>query len=106
MATYSKLHQQDVAKEPVNDAVVAGTFGGEGVMGFEKTSLQQQNSYVKSPVNHQTSIASNEGGMMSFNPSNPMKKPTQTEKPSDDMPAMSFGGAMLANIPSERQSLI
>ena len=32
LATFSLLHQKEKVEEPKNDAIVAGTFGGNGVL--------------------------------------------------------------------------
>ena len=108
LASYSLLNQKpDEETKPVNDAIVAGTFGGAGGVlphqapppkDFEaqrqSISNQQNSFYSKSPTQANLAAA-DPTGMMSFNP-NPMpvappKPPTQ----SGEMPPMSFGGNML-----------
>ena len=125
LATYSLMHQTAKVEEPKNDAVVPGTFGGDGPLKeyqdqrANNNSISNQNSYYnKSPstsgIHNSASIHSDGTGMLSFNPSNlgqmQPKAPAPQKMSSDEMPGMSFGGNMLAQVveqsESGRQSLI
>ena len=79
LATFSKLNQAKQEETEVNDGLIPGTFGGEGVgllnqnkiddSNMQRSSIagSNSNSYYQKGVPASTSITD---GMLSFNPSN------------------------------------